>query len=179
MIRVLIAAVACAPMAAANMLPPLPPPVTIDMYAVTEKGLGPKIGTIEVKETPVGLMFLPKLAGLPPGARGFHVHEKGDCSPALRDGKMVAALAAGSHYDPDGHGKHLGPKGEGHRGDLETLQVAADGTASQAVVSNRLKLKDIAGRSLMIHAGGDNFSDTPEPLGGGGGRIACGVVPAK
>jgi Cu-Zn family superoxide dismutase len=28
----------------------------------------------------------------------------------------------------------------------------------------------------MIHEGGDNYRDTPEPLGGGGGRIACGVV---
>jgi Cu-Zn family superoxide dismutase len=28
----------------------------------------------------------------------------------------------------------------------------------------------------MIHAGGDNFMDHPEPLGGGGGRIACGVA---
>ena len=29
----------------------------------------------------------------------------------------------------------------------------------------------------MIHAGGDNYSDEPQPLGGGGGRIACGVIP--
>jgi hypothetical protein len=28
----------------------------------------------------------------------------------------------------------------------------------------------------MIHAGGDTYSDAPEPLGGGGPRIACGVV---
>jgi Cu-Zn family superoxide dismutase len=28
----------------------------------------------------------------------------------------------------------------------------------------------------MIHAGGDNYSDHPEKLGGGGARIACGVV---
>jgi Cu-Zn family superoxide dismutase len=28
----------------------------------------------------------------------------------------------------------------------------------------------------MIHAGGDNHSDTPAPLGGGGGRMACGVI---
>jgi Cu-Zn family superoxide dismutase len=28
----------------------------------------------------------------------------------------------------------------------------------------------------MIHAGGDNYSDQPVPLGGGGARIACGVV---
>ncbi|WP_324128836.1 superoxide dismutase family protein, partial [Acinetobacter baumannii] len=28
----------------------------------------------------------------------------------------------------------------------------------------------------MIHAGGDNYSDSPQPLGGGGARIACGVI---
>jgi Cu-Zn family superoxide dismutase len=28
----------------------------------------------------------------------------------------------------------------------------------------------------MVHTGGDNYSDTPAPLGGGGARIACGVI---
>lgn len=28
----------------------------------------------------------------------------------------------------------------------------------------------------MIHAVGDNYSDTPAPLGSGGARIACGVI---
>jgi superoxide dismutase, Cu-Zn family len=28
----------------------------------------------------------------------------------------------------------------------------------------------------MIHSGGDNYSDAPAPLGGGGARIACGVI---
>ena len=40
----------------------------------------------------------------------------------------------------------------------------------------RLKVADLKGKSLMIHAGGDNYSDTPAPLGGGGARAACGVV---
>jgi superoxide dismutase, Cu-Zn family len=164
--------------AAANMLPPDPPPVVVEMHAISDKGVGAKIGTIELRQTSVGLMFFPDLKGLPPGERGFHVHEKGDCGPALRDGKSVAGLASGSHYDPDGHGKHLGPKGQGHRGDLETIKVAADGVSAVPLISNRLKLKDVAGRALVIHAGGDNFSDQPEPLGGGGPRIACGVVPA-
>ncbi len=29
----------------------------------------------------------------------------------------------------------------------------------------------------MIHAGGDNCADLPEKVGGGGARIACGVIP--
>jgi Cu-Zn family superoxide dismutase len=41
------------------------------------------------------------------------------------------------------------------------------------------RIKDVSalkGRALMIHAGGDNYSDAPAPLGGGGARLACGVV---
>jgi len=28
----------------------------------------------------------------------------------------------------------------------------------------------------MVHVGGDNYSDNPEALGGGGARMACGVI---
>ncbi len=66
--------------------------------------------------------------------------------------------------------------GKGHLGDLPVLTVGADGTASTAVTAPRLKMSDVKGRSLMIHAGGDNYSDQPAPLGGGGARVACGVV---
>ena len=40
-----------------------------------------------------------------------------------------------------------------------------------------LKLEALTGRTIMIHEGGDNYSDSPQPLGGGGARIACGVIP--
>ena len=73
-------------------------------------------------------------------------------------------------------GKHLGPRAEGHKGDLPALRVDAGGNAMNAVIAPRLKLADVKGRSIMIHAGGDNYSDQPSPLGGGGARIACGVV---
>jgi Cu-Zn family superoxide dismutase len=33
----------------------------------------------------------------------------------------------------------------------------------------------LRGHAVVIHAGGDNYSDVP-PLGGGGARIACGVI---
>ena len=36
--------------------------------------------------------------GLPSGQRGFHVHEKDDCGPAMKDGQMQAGVAAGEHY---------------------------------------------------------------------------------
>ena len=56
------------------------------------------------------------------------------------------------------------------------LVVDPDGTATLAVLAPRLKVSDVLGRALMIHAGGDNYSDQPLPLGGGGARIACGVI---
>ena len=54
--------------------------------------------------------------------------------------------------------------------------VDAQGNANQPVLAPRLKESDFAGRSLMIHAGGDNHADHPAPLGGGGARLVCGVV---
>jgi Cu-Zn family superoxide dismutase len=44
------------------------------------------------------------------------------------------------------------------------------------VLAPRLKVRDVKNRALMIHAGGDNYSDQPAALGGGGARIACGVA---
>jgi Cu-Zn family superoxide dismutase len=43
-------------------------------------------------------------------------------------------------------------------------------------VAPQLKLADVTGHAIIIHEGGDNFSDKPKPNGGGGNRIACGVV---
>jgi Cu-Zn family superoxide dismutase len=44
------------------------------------------------------------------------------------------------------------------------------------VLAPRLKLADVKGRALMVHAGGDNHSDHPAALGGGGARAVCGVI---
>lgn len=150
--------------------------VEVTMNLVNEQGIGKKIGSITISDGPKGLVFTPKLTDLNPGLHGFHVHQNPDCSAGMKDGKQVPGLAAGGHYDPAGTGKHEGFEGKGHLGDLPALTVGADGTASTAVIAPRLKMADVKGRSLMIHAGGDNYSDTPSPLGGGGARVACGVV---
>ncbi|MBK8892516.1 MAG: superoxide dismutase family protein [Propionivibrio sp.] len=69
------------------------------------------------------------------------------------------------------------PWGDGHLGDLPALYVDANGAANGSVLAPRLKMADIKGRALMVHAGGDNHSDHPAALGGGGARVACGVIP--
>ena len=151
--------------------------LTVPMNSVDAEGRATAIGAIRVVESEYGLVFYPDLKQLQPGLHGFHVHENPSCAPQLKDGAPVAALSAGGHYDPQRVGRHGEPWGDGHLGDLPALYVAADGTAVTPVLSPRLKtLTEIKDRSLMIHAGGDNHSDHPAPLGGGGARIACGVI---
>ncbi len=150
--------------------------VVVTLNLLTESGVGAEIGTIKATDTPYGVVLTPSLTGLPPGLHGFHVHEHPNCAPAEKDGKMVAGLSAGGHLDPAGAGHHAGPYGDGHLGDLPALYVDADGSATLPVLAPRLKVSDLRGRSFMIHAGGDNYSDTPKPLGGGGTRLASGVI---
>jgi Cu-Zn family superoxide dismutase len=147
------------------------------MTLVTSAGPGKMIGSVTITESPNGLVFTPNLTDLAPGPHGYHVHETGSCGVNEKDGKKVAAGAAGGHYDPNGTKQHLGPTGSGHLGDLPPLVVGGDGRATVAVTAPRLtKLAEVKGKALMIHAGGDNYADKPAPLGGGGERIACGVI---
>lgn len=148
----------------------------IKMHRVDANGVGEELGQVSIVQTQYGVVLTPSLSGLPPGLHGFHVHENGSCEPKEQDGKKVAALAAGGHYDPKASRQHGTPWGEGHLGDLPALYVDAHGNADQPVLAPRLKTSDFPHHALMIHAGGDNHADQPAPLGGGGGRIACGVM---
>ena len=149
---------------------------TVTMNVVDEKGVGKAIGEVAISETQYGVVFTPSLTGLEPGLHGFHVHQNPSCEPKEQDGKMVPALSAGGHYDPESTKRHDLPWGDGHLGDLPALFVDADGNANNPVLAPRMKIGDVKGRALMIHAGGDNHSDHPKPLGGGGARVACGVI---
>ena len=56
---------------------------------------------------------------------------------------------------------------------MRTLVLAGSLALGLASVAHAAELK---GKALMIHEAGDNYADEPKPLGGGGGRIACGVI---
>ena len=148
---------------------------TVDIKAITPEGVGKTLGSAKLSQSGSGLTMKLEVAGIADGEHGFHVHEKGDCGPGIKDGKKAAGIAAGEHYDPGGTKSHKGPEAEGHKGDLPKL-MATGGKIDQSVTVEGLKLADVAGRSLMIHEAGDNYSDKPEN-GGGKGRIACGVIP--
>ncbi|MFA6986331.1 MAG: superoxide dismutase [Cu-Zn] SodC [Arenimonas sp.] len=153
--------------------------ITVPMSLVDAKGVGAGAGHVTISQSKYGLVFSPSLTGLQPGVHGFHLHENPSCAAAEKDGKLTPAAAAGGHFDPKKSARHDSPWGDGHLGDLPTIYVDAQGNATQPVLAPRLKMTDLAGRSLIVHAGGDNHADHPAPLGGGGARMACGVVKAE
>lgn len=138
---------------------------------------GEPAGTVTISKHAYGTVFTPNLRNLSPGNHGFHVHEIASCGPKKKDGEVVAGGAAGGHYDPANAKRHAEPWSfDGHKGDLPALYVDENGNATQPVLSPRLTLAELSNRSLMIHLHGDNYSDDPKPLGGGGPRLACGVI---
>ena len=149
----------------------------VTMYEAVDDEDRRAIGTIVIREMKQGgVRFIPDLQGLEPGEHGFHIHRFDRCQPNREDGQLVIGMEAGEHLDPEETGRHAGPGGGGHMGDLPVLVADAGGSVVSPVEARHLRLKDITGRALIIHAGGDNYADQPEPNGGGGPRIACGVV---
>lgn len=141
----------------------------VPIYLVAEDGQGKSIGNIKLENSSCGVLLTPNLTDLPPGVHGFHIHVNPSCD------KM--GMAAGGHLDPASTGEHNGPYvKKGHLGDMPVLIVNQDGKATLPTLAPKFKLSDLKGHSIMIHAGGDNYSDTPEKLGGGGARIACGII---
>lgn len=150
------------------------PQKTVTMYAVSSAGIQDSIGQIILSDSPQGLHIRTDLKALSHGFHGFHIHQYGNCAPAEKDGKMVAALSAGGHFNPT-HVNH-GTPNDGHLGDLPVLNVDHQGRAKTTINAPRLSLDQVQGLAIIVHAGGDNYSDHPQALGGGGERIACGVI---
>lgn len=140
-------------------------PITVPIYSVDDEKK--ELGQVIFNDSDFGLLITPNLAALPPGLHGFHLHQHPNCGDH--------GMNAGSHFDPKQINSHQGPYGKGHLGDLPLLYVDAGGRANTPTLAPRLKTSDLSGLSLMIHTGGDDYSDNP-PLGGGGARIACGPI---
>ena len=114
-----------------------------------------------------------KVTGLPPGAHGFHIHEKGDCSAA--DG-----MSAGGHFNPTSKPHGNPSAGEHHGGDMTMLEADAAGNATLDATLDTVTLgsdaNGIVGRAVIVHKDADDFKT--QPTGNSGARIACGVIVA-
>ena len=173
--RLLVITSAAAVMALA--IPAAAQQATAEMHAVSAEGIGEQVGTIQLADSAEGLVIQTDLSDLAPGAHGLHLHSEGSCEPAQNDqGQMAAAMAAKGHYDPDDTGKHAGPEGDGHKGDLPVLEVGGRRHGPDYPYGAPPQSGGCPGARADDPCGGDNYSDEPKPLGGGGARIACGVI---
>ena len=128
----------------------------------------------EVTFTQVGansVRVVADIAGHTSGMKGFHIHEKGDCS-------APDAMSAGGHFNPNKRAHGSSPMA-GHSGDMGNINFNEFGKASVNMVLEGLTLaKDapnsIVGKAVVVHMNPDDLKT--DPTGNAGGRAACGVI---
>lgn len=142
--------------------------------AVIKDGKGRQVGIAILTESAEGLRIAVDAENLPPGSHGFHIHSTGKCDqPDFK--------SAGPHFNP-GAMKHGMKNPDGpHAGDLQDIEVGADGKVKTSVTAKQVTLGagknslfPEGGTALVIHADPDNERTDPE--GNSGERIACGVI---
>lgn len=105
-----------------------------------------------------GTLVCAEIHGLPESENGFfafHIHEGSDCA------------APGGHYNPQNapHPSHVG--------DLPPL-LSNDGHAYMTVLTDRFTPEQVIGKTVVIHAGPDDFRT--QPSGDPGRMLACGPI---
>lgn len=121
-------------------------------------------GSVWMTDSPAGVRVEARITGLPPnetGFYGFHLHERGSCM-------MPDFASAKGHYNPNGAEHPL------HAGDFPMLIATKENDAWLSFVTTRFTVCDVVGRSVVIHAGRDDY--TSQPAGDSGARIGCGVI---
>jgi Cu-Zn family superoxide dismutase len=128
------------------------------------------IGNVYFYAVSGGVFVAAEVIGLPYqrddcGGRifGFHIHEGESCTG---NGENPFS-DTGGHYNPR-NCPH-----PGHAGDLPPL-FGNNGYAWAAFFTNRFGIREITGKTIVIHNNPDDFKT--QPSGGSGERIACGVI---
>jgi Cu-Zn family superoxide dismutase len=151
-----------------------PAPATVELK---DKD-GKTVGKLTLKEAKGGVAIKGKLMGLTPGQHGFHIHEKGACTPP-------GFQSAGGHYNPTKkHHGQLNPQGGQHVGDLGNLNVGPKGTIAVNTMAKGAtlgkgdaSLTKTDGTAIVVHAKADDLKS--DPAGNAGDRIACGPIAAR
>ena len=129
-------------------------------------------GVVRFYQTRRGVLVFAEVSGLPEmaetcgnGIFGFHIHSGGSCTGDSAD-PFADALA---HYNP-GDCPH-----PAHAGDLPPL-FSNHGHAFQVFLTDRFTVREIIGRTVIVHSKPDDF--TTQPSGNAGSKIACGRIRA-
>lgn len=121
-------------------------------------------GTIHFYQFRRYVLVKAQVKGLPQsnqtGFFALHIHSGASCAGT----DFPATLG---HFDP------LGAPHPAHAGDLPPL-LSCGGSAYLEVITNRFRLWDVMGRTVVIHSDADDFRS--QPAGNAGTKIACGVI---
>src|SRR5688500_4330633 len=98
------------------------------------KGFENVEGRAKLEEAPPGVKILVWLDNAPPGPKGVHVHERGDCSDPLVD-------SMGKHFAPHGEDHGLPGAAKHHPGDLGNIKIRDDGKGYLEVTTEGGNLK--------------------------------------
>lgn len=128
-------------------------------------------GVVRFTQVQGGVKVVAEIQGLNPSAQhAFHIHEFGDATASN-------GTSAGGHYNPQGHDHGRPEDTVRHAGDLGNLQADANGKARYERLDTGFTLaglhNPIIGRSVIIHAGQDKFT---QPVGDAGARIGIGII---
>ena len=112
-----------------------------------------------------------EIAGHSSGPKGFHIHEKGDCS-------APDAMSAGGHFNPAKRAHGATPS-SGHTGDMGNVIFTESGKTTINMVLEGISVSSSApngviGRAVVVHMQPDDFKT--DPTGNAGARAACGVI---
>lgn len=132
-------------------------------------------GTVYFIDVPNGTNVFVDIEGLPSyklsagwssqiGPHGFHIHEIGKCD--VGDKKSPFSQDEG-HYNPDNQ-----PHGN-HADDFPVL-FSNGGICKVVFFTNKIKVEEIIGKSIIIHENADDNKIQPDDSSGM--RIACGII---
>ena len=127
-------------------------------------------GLVRFYQTARGVLVAAEVSGLPTSERrcdseifAFHIHCGEQCSGTCED----PFANAREHNNPE-HCPH-----PAHAGDMPPL-FASDGNAAQVFLTDRFTVREIIGKTVIIHDDVDDF--TSQPSGNPGTKIACGEI---
>ena len=120
--------------------------ITKDIVELNENGAGKKVGTVTVTETANGVSIDLEAKGLALESGVVELHLYGSNSPQATETAEASSVSGG------GLGEDIG--------DLGALMVNADGSISQTVVSDGIKVSDIEGKALVITDEVDNYANS-------------------
>ncbi len=127
-------------------------------------------GKVLFYQTKTGVLVETHMSGLPSTNDAckkpifaMHIHSGGSCSGNETD-FFADAL---THYNPNNCAHPY------HAGDMPPL-FGVNGSAFSVFLTDRFSVKDVIGKSVVIHSNPDDF--TTQPAGNSGTKIACGVI---